>query len=629
MRITGGTGSSWLLLGAGLLVFHAGYLLAGDSAGLCLVPLGIGIALVAWLGPWVAAALFLDVFVTRLVGGHGMVPAIVDATLLAGQAALSWWAYSQLARGARQLDDPRSAVLFLLIVPGIVGLLFATLRAGCLYSTVPLSEFVSKIGTLWLAESLGILVIVPVLLVNLSPLLVERGLALPEPRRRLEPVSTPRDWTWGEAIEICGLSLTAGVLGLLLAAAHADQAGGHWHFFGLSSLVIAWSALRQGLRGGSVAFFFWASAAITLAAYLPGTHSWNSLQGNLLAQGSVALLVGAASTWIQASESRYRQVIGHIPVVVYSARIPRWVPVRLARGQFPLPSGATLIEFVEITLASPACRKILAREPEQLLGPYVRWLDLIVPADRELVLASLTQLCLQQQAITCEYRLQVAEAATEGPSPVRNDSSARPAGDGPDTLVLPSFRSPVRERWVRDTFAPHYSPDGHLDGWEGVIEEITEQRLLAYDLRRTTGMFHALVANLPIGVFFVQGPLGQPLLVNGRARQLLGQRESLAVGVQHFCQVYRLHRPDGSAYPVEELPVFKALHNGMTSTGTDIVVHRPDGRRIPLFSWAAAVDLAGLGQADAAVWLFEDLTELRQAESVFAQVRRSPLPGSR
>lgn len=608
-------GSRWLLLAAGLLLFHASLLLAGDPAGMWLVPLGLGIALVAWLGLWAAVPLFLDVFFTQLIAGRGFVTAIVDAVLLAGPVALSWWCYHHLARGARQMDDPRSAVLFQLLVPGAVGLLFALLRAGYLSSSIPPGEFISKVGIFWLAEALGILVFVPILLVNLSPPLMERGLALPEARKRLEPVSTPRDWTWGETVEICGLSLAAGVLGLLLAAAHADRSRGSWHFFGLSSLVIVWSALRQGLRGGSVAFFFCASAAFVLATFLPATQSWNSLQGNMLAQGSIALLVGAASSWIQASESRYRQVIRHIPVVVYSARIPRWVPVRLAQGQFPSPSGATLIEFIEITLASPACRKILAREPEQLLGPYASWLDLILPADRELVIASLTQLCLQKQAITCEYRLQVSEAPRERPAPPMDESPERSTDDGPDTVVLPSFRGPLRQRWVRDTFAPHYSPDGHLDGWEGVIEDITEQRKLAHDLRRTTGMFHALVANLPTGVFFVQGPLGQPLLVNGRARQLLGQREDLAAGIQHLSRVYRLHRPDGSAYPVDELPVVKALRSGTANMSEDIVVHRPDGRRVPLISWAAAVDLAGVGQPDAAVWVFEDMTALRQAES--------------
>jgi PAS domain S-box-containing protein len=127
-------------------------------------------------------------------------------------------------------------------------------------------------------------------------------------------------------------------------------------------------------------------------------------------------------------------------------------------------------------------------------------------------------------------------------------------------------------------------------------------------------MLHTLVTNLPTGVFFIQGPLGRPLLVNARARQLLGQREDAAAGLDHLAQVYRLFRPDGTPYPVEELPVYQALRRGVTSMRDDIVVHRPDGRRVPLIAWAAPV-AAGPGSTDAAVWVLEDLTALHQAEA--------------
>src|SRR5262249_14642519 len=147
----------------------------------------------------------------------------------------------------------------------------------------------------------------------------------------------------------------------------------------------------------------------------------------------------------------------------------------------------------------------------------------------------------------------------------------------------------------------------------------TAQRDLADDLRRTTGMLHTLVNNLPAGVFFVEAPGGRPVLVNARARQLLGQREDMAAGVQHLAEVYRLHRPDGSLYPADRLPVADALRRGPTSTCDDIVVHRPDGRRLPLVSWATPLDLSGRGGYDAAVWVLEDLTALRQAETALRE----------
>src|SRR5207244_8120058 len=109
---------------------------------------------------------------------------------------------------------------------------------------------------------------------------------------------------------------------------------------------------------------------------------------------------------------------------------------------------------------------------------------------------------------------------------------------------------PRKSRWLRDVLAPHRDADGRLIGWEGVITDITEQRALADDLRRTTSMFHALVTNLPAGVFFVPGPHGRPILVNARARQLLGQREDAAAGLDHLADVYRPVRPHGTPSPV-------------------------------------------------------------------------------
>ena len=160
-----------------------------------------------------------------------------------------------------------------------------------------------------------------------------------------------------------------------------------------------------------------------------------------------------------------------------------------------------------------------------------------------------------------------------------------------------------------------------------MIHDITEQRTLADDLRRTSSMFHTLVANLPAGVFFVQGEAGLPILVNPRARQLLGQHEDTSIGLQRLADFHRLFRPDNTPYPTDELPVVRALHRGQTCMCDDIVVHRLDGQHLPLINWAAPVDLGSRGVHDAAVWVFEDLTALRQAELGLQRAQRLELIG--
>jgi PAS domain-containing protein len=313
------------------------------------------------------------------------------------------------------------------------------------------------------------------------------------------------------------------------------------------------------------------------------------LQGNFIAQCCTALLVGASANWVRVRESRYRHVVSHVPLVLYSVSLPRPIAAAPPAARHAPALGPEIRAEATVSLVSEAARQVFGCAPDALVGPYTDWLARIIPADREVVIAALAQLGLQTRPVTCEYRILAANA------------SAR-AGEPPT-------------RWVRDSMTPHYREDGLLDGWEGFVEDISEYHALSKNLRRVTGMLQALVTNLPMGVYFVQGLNGVPLLVNARARQLLGQREDLAAGVGHLSEVYRLHRPDGSLYPPDELPVSRALLEGMNFTANDVVVHRPDGRKIALMTWAAPIYLEGSNQPDAAVWLLEDLAAVRLADT--------------
>src|SRR5262249_18680 len=126
-------------------------------------------------------------------------------------------------------------------------------------------------------------------------------------------------------------------------------------------------------------------------------------------QTSTALLVAASSSWIRASEARYRRVVGHIPVVLYSVRLPHSMPMLAAgsgqRDQKPqVKTGPQIVEQAEVTLVSAASKQLLGIPPETLEGPFSRWLEHVHADDHEVVLAVLTQLVLQKQPVTCEYR---------------------------------------------------------------------------------------------------------------------------------------------------------------------------------------------------------------------------------
>jgi PAS domain S-box-containing protein len=604
----------WLLALVGFLLLYLGHPPVWDRSlpGLWLAPAGLGVALVAWLGARAALLLagagVLAAAQGLLIGPHAPagsglagLAAAADGLVVAGEIWLAWWAYRR-AGGARGLGDPPSATLFLLLVPGLVAGLFAPVHAVLLALVRPddFTGLAALAGACWASHALGILALAPPLLVGLTPWLIRRGLVPPERPGEHRVPQIPTPLAWGDRVELGGLTLATALLGFLLRLAHAQSETMAWLLGGLLLLLAIWASLSQGLRGGSIIAATAVMVALGPPAWLgAGLTPVTPLQGQLLAVCSSALLVGASASWVGAREARHRRLVTRIPVILYSARV-------LQPGGSGSPPRAAELIFV-----SPACQSILGCAPEDLLGDYRRWLDQVHPQDRELLVASLAQLCRRQAPVTCEYRLAAAspEAAADVPGPI----VVPRAWNGQQAEDLPASAGAVR--WVRETLTPRYGARGQLLGWESMVVEITEQRHLAASLRRTTSMFHALVAHLPAGVFFMQGPNGWPIMVNARARELLGHHESAAVDLARLVQFFGLHRPDGTAYPTEELPVSRALRLGLTTMRDDIVVHRPDGRRVPLITWAAPIDLSGHGGTDAAVWVFEDLTALRQAEA--------------
>jgi len=594
-------------------------LLWGDRGpALWYPPAGIGLALIAWFGPRAALWLAMDgllvvlqMMLWRLVRaehGQGVELGLagVDALLGAALLQVSWWVHHDRRYGARGLGEPRSAMRFLFLVPGFGIGLWAVLHTAlsCLLTEGSVEAWPMNLAAFWLSRSLGVMILTPWLLVVLTPWLARHGFVRTDPidggsREPLAVGGEGERLTWGDGVEMFGLAAGAGTLSWLLVQ-NGQTRPVSWQLWGAPLLLIVWASLRQGLRGSTLV----AAVSAGLPLMLMEGESFTALfallvRGNLLGQCVVALLVAAAVNWVRGSEDRYRQVMAHVPVVIYSARFRR--PGR------PRPVGDLA---AEVTLVSAASEPLLGWSPCQLLGDHERWLEHVHPDDREVVRAALVQIGRQERPVICEYRVTHGSWISDGEA---------------------TSQEPRPTCWVRDTLAPRLDADGQLVGWEGVLTDITEQRALADDLRRTTNMLHALVGNLPAGVFFVQGSRGHPILVNARARQLLGQREEMAAGLEHLAEVYRLHRPDGTLYPVEELPVYMALRKGLTTMRDDIVVHRPDGRRTPLVTWAAPVTLTrgdplssveGQGRngggaflPEAAVWVLEDLTAMHQAEA--------------
>ena len=121
----------------------------------------------------------------------------------------------------------------------------------------------------------------------------------------------------------------------------------------------------------------------------------------------------------------------------------------------------------------------------------------------------------------------------------------------------------------------------------------------------------ALIAQLPEGVVIAAAPDARLVLSNRAAEDLLG-RPVAGETLGEWVPAFRLLTPDGKPFPVEDLPLARALR-GETVHGAEVWTERPDGRRLPLLVSAAPIH-APDGAVDEAVAVFHDIAAIKEAE---------------
>jgi PAS domain S-box-containing protein len=132
------------------------------------------------------------------------------------------------------------------------------------------------------------------------------------------------------------------------------------------------------------------------------------------------------------SEDRYRRITETITDYVFH--------VDLAEGE------------VLATRHGPGCIAVTGYSPEELETNECLWLEMVVPEDRHMVLEQAHDVETNRQMKAIEHRI------------VRKDG------------VL---------RWVRSTPVPQLSPDGALVGYDGLIQDVTERRILEDQLAQS------------------------------------------------------------------------------------------------------------------------------------------------
>ena len=143
----------------------------------------------------------------------------------------------------------------------------------------------------------------------------------------------------------------------------------------------------------------------------------------------------AAEEARRESDARYRHIIDTMTDYVMSVKVEDGEAASVSHG-----SG---------------CVAVTGYSPEELSGHLGRWFSLVVDEDRETVVDRFRQILAGEQTSSMEHRIN------------RKDGTVR---------------------WVRNTPVLRFAPDGKLLEYDGVIQDITEQRALMDQLLQSQKM---------------------------------------------------------------------------------------------------------------------------------------------
>ncbi|WP_066426707.1 PAS domain S-box protein [Anabaena sp. 4-3] len=151
------------------------------------------------------------------------------------------------------------------------------------------------------------------------------------------------------------------------------------------------------------------------------------------------------------------------------------------------------------------------------------------------------------------------------------------------------------------------------------IKRVDAERLrLLQQLEIERSRLEQVLQQMPLGVSISEAPAGRLLFHNQEAVRLLRHPMLLLDTYQDYIQYGAIHA-DGQPYHPEEYPITRALLNGETIKGEEMIYRRGDGTTT-FFSVTAAPIMDQRGQIIAGVSTFEDISERKQAEEKIRQL---------
>ncbi len=121
------------------------------------------------------------------------------------------------------------------------------------------------------------------------------------------------------------------------------------------------------------------------------------------------------------------------------------------------------------------------------------------------------------------------------------------------------------------------------------------------------------IDSLPVGVCFCDrdGLLSQ---YNDRAAEIWGHSPGVGNPAQLYCGALGTYHADGSPIPPDGLPIAEALRTGESVRDRELIIERPDGKRLTILVNVNPM-FDERGRISGAVNCFQDVTELRKMQT--------------
>ena len=186
--------------------------------------------------------------------------------------------------------------------------------------------------------------------------------------------------------------------------------------------------------------------------------------------------------------------------------------------------------------------------------------------------------------------------------------------------VISDDTSSTREMRLADGSRILQLRKAHIEGGGAVIvvTDVTDVTKAREELERTEEQTRLILESIGEGVFGVDLE-GRVSFANSKALQLLRYETDELIGAKVHDLIHHSHA-DGSPYPVEECPMWRASSKGVTSRIEDEVLWRKDGSQFPVEYSATPIRRGS--EIIGSVIAFNDETERRESQELIKRQER-------